>query len=78
MSYPNTRLRRLRYNPIIRNMVEDIHLRVDDLIFPIFVCDGKNIKNEIKSMPGQYQYSVDQLNEICDKIISLKIKSIIL
>lgn len=78
MSYPNTRLRRLRYNPIIRNMVEDIHLRVDDLIFPLFVCDGKNIKNEIKSMPGQYQYSVDQLNEICEKIISLKIKSIIL
>ena len=47
MSYPNTRLRRLRYNSTIRDMIEDIHLRVEDLIYPIFVCDGNNIKNEI-------------------------------
>ena len=45
-------------------MIEDIHLRVEDLIYPIFVCDGNNIKNEIKSMPGQFQYSVDKLQDI--------------
>ena len=78
MSYPNTRLRRLRYNSIIRDMIEDINLRVEDLIYTIFVCDGNNIKNEIKSMPGQFQYSVDKLQDILDKIISSKIKSIIL
>ena len=78
MSYPNTRLRRLRYNPLIRDMVEDIHLRVEDLIYPVFVCDGKKIKNEIKSMPGQFQYSLDMLPDIFDKILNNKIKSIIL
>tara|TARA_B100000579_G_scaffold414699_1_gene408577 strand:+ start:283 stop:1263 length:981 start_codon:yes stop_codon:yes gene_type:complete len=78
MSYPNTRLRRLRYNPVIRDMVEDIHLRVEDLIYPLFVCDGKNIKKEIKSMPNQFQFSIDQLPEIFDKIISNKIRSVIL
>ena len=41
MSYPNVRLRRLRYNSIIRDMVEDTHLRVEDLIYPVFVCDVK-------------------------------------
>ncbi len=78
MSYPNTRLRRLRYNSIIRDMIEDVNLRVEDLIYPIFVCDGNNKINEIKSMPGQFQYSVDKLQDILDRIISSKIKSIIL
>ena len=49
------RLRRLRYNKTVRDLFEDTHLRPQDLIYPIFVCEGKNIKNEIKSMPGQYQ-----------------------
>ena len=78
MSYPNTRLRRLRYNSTIRDMVEDINLRVADLIYPVFVCEGKSIKNEIKSMPGQFQYSIDKLSDILDIVISNKIKSIIL
>ena len=72
------RLRRLRYNKNIRDLFEDTHLRPQDLICPIFVCEGKNIKNEIKSMPGQYQVSVDQLNSICNKLLELNIKSVIL
>ena len=56
MNYPNSRLRRLRYNPNIRNLVEDINLKTSDLIYPIFVCEGENIKEEIKSLPGQYRY----------------------
>ena len=47
------RLRRLRYNKTVRDLFEDTHLRPQDLIYPIFVCEGKNIKNEIKSMPGK-------------------------
>ena len=72
------RLRRLRYNKTVRDLFEDTHLRPQDLIYPIFVCEGKNIKNEIKSMPGQYQISVDRLPSLCNKLIELNIKSIIL
>ena len=72
------RLRRLRYNKNVRDLFEDTHLRPQDLICPIFVCEGKNIKNEIKSMPGQYQVSVDQLTSICNKLLELNIKSVIL
>ena len=53
-------------------------MRPQDLIYPIFVCEGKNIKNEIKSMPGQYQISVDRLPSLCNKLIELNIKSVIL
>ena len=72
------RLRRLRYNKNVRDLFEDTHLRPQDLIYPIFVCEGKNIKNEIKSMPGQYQISVDRLPSLCNKLIELNIKSVIL
>ena len=61
MSYPKTRLRRLRYNPIIRELVKETQISVDDLIYPMFVCTGENIRNEISSMPGQYQLSIDNL-----------------
>ena len=72
------RLRRLRYNKTVRDLFEDTYLRPQDLIHPIFVCEGKNIKNEIKSMPGQYQVSVDRLPSLCNKLIELNIKSVIL
>ena len=72
------RLRRLRYNKTVRDLFEDTHLRSQDLIYPIFVCEGKNIKNEIKSMPGQYQLSVDRLPNLCNKLIEINIKSVIL
>ena len=72
------RLRSLRYNKNVRDLFEDTHLRPQDLICPIFVCEGKNIKNEIKSMPGQYQVSVDRLPSLCNKLIELNIKSVIL
>ena len=61
MSYPTTRLRRLRYNKAIRDLVDDTNLSTTDLIYPIFVCEGKNIKKEIQSMPGQYQLSIDNV-----------------
>ncbi len=61
MIYPQTRLRRLRYNKNIRNLTSEISLRVDDFIYPLFVCEGNSISKEIKSLPGQFQLSIDQL-----------------
>lgn len=59
--FPKTRLRRLRYQPAIRNLVRETHVDTLDLIAPIFVKHGEHIKHPIQSMPGQYQLSVDQL-----------------
>ena len=78
MSYPRTRLRRLRYNKVIRDLVDDTNLSTKDLIYPIFVCEGKNIKKEIISMPGQFQLSIDNVLKICDELVSKNIYSIIL
>ena len=78
MSYPRTRLRRLRYNKVIRDLVDDTNLSTKDLIYPIFVCEGKNIKKEITSMPGQFQLSIDNVLKTCDELVSKNIYSIIL
>ena len=78
MSFPIRRLRRLRYNPILRDLVREVQISVDDLIYPMFVCTGKNIKNEISSMPGQYQLSIDNLIEECGNVIKKGIKSILI
>ena len=72
------RLRRLRYNKVVRDLVEDTHLRPEDLIYPIFVCEGRNIKKQISSMPGQFQVSIDNLSSICERLLDLNIKSVIL
>ena len=78
MTFPETRLRRIRYNPIIRDLVSDTNLSAKDLIFPVFVCDGKNIKKEIPSMPGQYQFSIDNLILKCKEIVDKGIKAILI
>ena len=78
MNYPQSRLRRLRYNKIIREMCEDINILPKDLIYPIFVCEGENIKNEIKSLVGQYQISIDNVIKLCENLIDLNINKILL
>ena len=78
MSFPKTRLRRLRYNPILRDLVKETKISLDDLIYPMFVCTGRNIRNEISSMPGQYQLSIDNFITECKNIISKGIKSILI
>lgn len=55
------RPRRLRQSPQIRNLVHEVDVRTDDLIYPIFVTEGENVKSPIESMPGIYHYSLDQL-----------------
>lgn len=57
------RMRRLRVNETMRSLVRENAVQVQDLIYPIFVIEGKNIKNPVESMPGIYQYSTDRLSE---------------
>ncbi|MTK52260.1 porphobilinogen synthase [Paludibacter sp.] len=78
MAFPQTRLRRMRRTEIIRNMVRETKVSVDDLIMPLFVCPGKNVSNPITSMPGNSQLSVDLLVEECKKLVALGIKSVLL
>jgi porphobilinogen synthase len=78
MNYPQSRLRRLRYNKIVREMCEDINILPKDLIYPIFVCEGENIKNEIKSLVGQHQISIDNVVKLCKNLIDLNINKILL
>src|SRR5262252_4013943 len=59
--YPTLRARRLRHNPLLRSLVRETALTVDDFILPLFVRPGRSIKKEIPSMPGNYQLSVDRL-----------------
>lgn len=76
--YPIKRLRRLRYNPLVRDMVRETELSINDLIYPLFVVEGKNVKNEIRSMPGVYQMSIDVLVNECKEVAALGIPAVIL
>jgi len=76
--YPTVRLRRLRHNPIVRDMVRETHLRKSDLIYPLFVVPGSNVKKEVSSMPGVFQMSIDVLLEECKEVVALGIPAIIL
>ncbi len=78
MTFPLTRLRRLRRNATLRRMVRETVLSVDDLILPLFVRPGEGVKNEIGSMPGNFQWSVDTLVEECKEIEGLGIPAVIL
>ncbi len=78
MTYPSIRLRRLRNNPVIRNMVSETIVSLDNLIMPLFVCTGINIRNPIESMPGNYQLSADMLVDECRQLYDLGIRSVLL
>ncbi|MFS0575388.1 porphobilinogen synthase [Sporosarcina sp. 179-K 3D1 HS] len=72
------RNRRLRSSKTLRAMVQETVLRTEDLIYPLFVVDGENIKNPVVSMPGVFQFSLDQLGAEIDEVVSLGIPSVIL
>lgn len=76
--FPTIRHRRLRYNPIIRDMVRETELMKNDLIYPLFTVPGNNVKKEVKSMPGVYQLSIDKLVEECKEVRDLGIPAVIL
>ncbi|MCZ6484614.1 MAG: porphobilinogen synthase [Acidobacteria bacterium] len=75
---PYFRPRRLRENPILRRMVRETRLSVDQLIYPIFVREGKGIREEISSMPGQFRFSPDMLMEELRSVQELSIPAVIL
>lgn len=78
MHFPKYRPRRLRSNKHLRDLIQETHLSVKDLIMPLFVRPGSGIKREISSMPGNYQFSADTLVEEVKEIASLGIPGIIL
>ena len=78
MNFPKIRMRRLRYNKILRELVEDTRVVASDLIYPIFITEGSKIKEPINSMPGQYRYSIDESIILCEELLKNNINSIIL
>ena len=75
---PSFRPRRLRNNPLIRDMVRENEIKVSDLIYPVFIRDGQNIKEEISSMPGISRFSLDHALEEINKSKDLGVKSFLL
>lgn len=78
MKFPVTRARRLRENTVVRDMVRETRLSLDDFVMPLFVVEGLAKKQEIKSMPGQFRYPVKGLVEECMKLMDLGVKAVIL
>ena len=76
--FPNLRLRRLRKFNWSRKLVQENNLSPNDLIYPLFIIEGKNKKKPIKSMPNVYQYSIDNLGRIVNTVIRNKIPMIAL
>lgn len=72
------RNRRLRNSATLRSMVRETILQKEDFIYPMFIIEGENVKNEISSMPGIYQLSLDRLLEEVNEVVSLGIPSVIL
>ena len=77
-NYPNLRLRRSRKNDWSRRLIQENSLSSSDFILPIFLIDGKNTKQSIKTMPDVYRYTIDKLGIIIDKAIKNKIPMVAL
>ena len=77
-AFPISRPRRLRLTPMLRDMVRETIMTSKDFIYPLFIRHGQGIKEEIRSMPGQFQWSVDQLAAEAKSIAELGIPAVIL
>ena len=78
MFYPSTRLRRLRLNQNIRDLVSETSVSISNLVYPLFIREGNNKTEEIDSMPGIYRYSIDNLLKEIGEIYKLGINSVLL
>ncbi len=76
--FPTSRPRRLRHNPLVRDLVRETTLAASDFIFPLFVRPGRGIKKEIASMPGNFQLSPDRLVEEVGSALDLGVRAFIL
>jgi porphobilinogen synthase len=72
------RFRRLRLHPVLRDLVRETRLSVDDFIYPLFVRSGEGVRNEVASMPGVFQLSIDEAIKECEELKSLGVRAIIL
>ena len=73
-SFPSTRLRRNRKTDWSRRLVRESNLSPNDLIWPIFIREGKNIIEPVKSMPGVYRYTLDKIEKLVEKAMDLKMQ----
>ncbi len=78
MYFPENRLRRLRKNEQLRRMVRETHLNLDDLIYPLFAIHGAGVKNEVASMPGIYQLSVEHIAAEAVEVFNLGIPAVLI
>jgi porphobilinogen synthase len=78
MSYPQTRLRRLRRSETLRSMVRETRLQREDLILPCFVVEGSGVREPIASMPGVHRHSVDQLVPLAKSVADVGVPAVIL
>jgi porphobilinogen synthase len=78
MSFPTHRPRRLRRTEALRGLVRETRLTTAGMIYPMFVCPGTKVRQEVSSMPGIFQQSVDQIVEECREVVALGISGIIL
>lgn len=78
MQFPTIRMRRLRYTPQIRRMVRENAVSVSDLIYPLFVKPGTGLRDEVSSMPGVFQLTLDQLEAEAKELLELGIPAVIL
>jgi len=78
MFYPITRLRRLRLNQNIRDLIKETEITLNDLIYPMFIIPGKSKSEEIESMPGIFRHSIDNALKEISEIVELGIKAILL
>ena len=76
--YPDVRLRRIRNSSWMRRLIAENDLSVNDLILPIFIREGKNKVEKIKTMPGVFRYTVDKLNVIMKEVKKYKIPMVAL
>ena len=77
-NFPELRLRRLRNSPALRALVRENHVETGDLIYPLFIEEGKNLKKEISAMPGIFRFSPDRLSREIEEIAELKIPAVLL
>jgi porphobilinogen synthase len=78
MAFPTQRLRRMRRTEPLRSLVRETELTPGDLVYPLFVCPGRNVRTEIRSMPGQYNLSVDEAVAEAQEACSLGVPAVIL
>jgi porphobilinogen synthase len=76
--FPRTRMRRLRENAILREMVTETRLRMGDLIHPLFIVEGRDKANPVASMPGVFQFSADRAVKECEELLEIGIRAVIL